>query len=278
MGQVTPHPDVLARQARRWSLEIGDPVEPGQTAQVAPARGREFGDVVLKVARQHAEGRDEAAGLREWDGDGAVRLYRAEDVDAGEDDEATTALLLERCVPGHALSREPGAVQDEVIAGRLRRLWKEPPFAAAFRPLQEMCDQWTDECERKLARLAGAADPGLLRDGIALFRSLPGTASREVLLCTDLHAGNVLSAQREPWLVIDPKPYVGDPAYDVLQHMLNCEDRLFTDPAGLIARLAGLLGLDRDRVTQWLFARCVVEAPDWPDLLGVARRLGSRAA
>ena len=44
-----------------------------------------------------------------------------------------------------------------------------------------------------------------------LFTSLPGTADRRVLLCTDLHAGNVLAAQRRPWLVIDPKPYVGDP-------------------------------------------------------------------
>jgi streptomycin 6-kinase len=32
----------------------------------------------------------------------------------------------------------------------------------------------------------------------------------DVLLATDLHAGNVLRAQRQPWLVIDPKPFVGD--------------------------------------------------------------------
>jgi streptomycin 6-kinase len=40
-----------------------------------------------------------------------------------------------------------------------------------------------------------------------------------VLLCTDLHADNILAALRAPWLVIDPKPYAGDPAYDVRQHM-----------------------------------------------------------
>ena len=42
-----------------------------------------------------------------------------------------------------------------------------------------------------------------------------------MLLHTDLHAGNVLAAEREPWLAIDPKPYVGDPAYDVTQHIFN---------------------------------------------------------
>jgi streptomycin 6-kinase len=91
--------------------------------------------------------------------------------------------------------------------------------------LAEMCAAWAEEFEQEYAA-AGAADridPGLARAGIALFRALPETAGSQVLLCTDLHGGNILAAQRAPWLVIDPKPYVGDPAYDVLQHMLNCE-------------------------------------------------------
>jgi streptomycin 6-kinase len=71
---------------------------------------------------------------------------------------------------------------------------------------------------------------------LLLERCEPGTpladttAERNVMLCTDLDAGNVLAAQREPWLVIDPKPYAGDPTYDVLQHMLNCDRRLAADP------------------------------------------------
>jgi streptomycin 6-kinase len=65
-----------------------------------------------------------------------------------------------------------------------------------------------------------------------------------VLLATDLHGDNILAAQREPWLVIDPKPYVGDPAYDLLQHMLNCEDRLAAEPGGLATRMAALAGVN----------------------------------
>jgi streptomycin 6-kinase len=139
-----------------------------------------------------------------------------------------------------------------------------------------MCDQWADEFEVKLAAGKSTLDPGLAREGIELFRSLPSTADREVLLCTDLHAGNVLAAEREPWLVIDPKPYVGDPTYDALQHMLNCGRRLHADPYGLATRLADLLDLDRDRLALWLFARCVQEPPDWPRLADVAVQLAPR--
>jgi streptomycin 6-kinase len=117
-----------------------------------------------------------------------------------------------------------------------------------------------------------ALDPGIARDGIALFRSLPATAERTALLCTDLHASNVLAAEREAWLVIDPKPYVGDPTYDALQHILNCE-RLHDDPLGLVQRMAGLLDLDAERLLLWLFARCVQDSPTFPGLADVARRI-----
>jgi len=94
-----------------------------------------------------------------------------------------------------------------------------------------------------------------------------------VLLCTDLHGDNILAAQRAPWLAIDPKPYVGDPAYDVLQHMLNCEDRLAAHPAALAARMAGLAGVDAGRVRLWLFARSVQESIGSPLMCQVARKL-----
>jgi streptomycin 6-kinase len=74
-------------------------------------------------------------------------------------------------------------------------------------------------------------------------------------------------------LAIDPKPYVGDPTYDLLQHMLNCPDRLRADPDGLVWRMAGLSGLDPGRTRQWLFARCVIESDSWPGLGEVARKI-----
>jgi streptomycin 6-kinase len=137
-----------------------------------------------------------------------------------------------------------------------------------------MCHQWADRFEQSVAAgRASPLDPGLARAGIALFRELSATPAPRVLLCTDLHAGNVLAAAREPWLVVDPKPHIGDPAYDPLQHMLNCEERLHADPRSLARRMAGLLDLDPDRVLAWLFARCALESAEWPALASVARTL-----
>ena len=111
-----------------------------------------------------------------------------------------------------------------------------------------------------------------------MFRQLSRTGPSDVLLCTDLHAGNVLSGERRPWLLIDPKPYVGDPHYDVSQHLLNCSGSLQADPIGLLTEVADLAGLDTERVRQWLFARCVQESlsegSPWPGLDVVLHRLG----
>lgn len=262
-------PRLVATYADRWSLDLDPPYQPGgRCAWVAPARDRAGRDLVLKVGWHHDEATHEADGLRAWAGSGTVRL------NDHAADESSTILLLERCHPGTCLGDAlPEPDQDHIVAGLLRRLWQAPTGGHPFRPLQVMCDAWAAEFHHRLAGTPGLLDPGLARAGIDLFRMLPATAEQHALLCTDLHAGNILAAQREPWLVIDPKPYVGDPTYDVLQHLLNCEQRLLADPVGLARRMADLLDLDPDRLTQWLFARCVQESIDQPALRDVAARL-----
>jgi streptomycin 6-kinase len=266
-------PGIVAGLAGRWSLSVGEPFQPGgQCSWTAPATNPDGAELVLKVGFRFPGGeeRDEAAGLRIWDGNGTVRLQAAYESESGY------ALLVERCVPGTPLGQVlPEPEQDRVVAALLHRLWAQPHTGYAFRPLAQMCQAWADKFEAEYATsdASGRIDPGLARDGIALFRELPVTADSQMLLCTDLHGDNVLAARREPWLVIDPKPYVGDPAYDVLQHMLNCEDRLAADPAALAARMASLTGVDAARVRQWLFARAVQESIGWPLMRQVARRL-----
>lgn len=217
------------------------------------------------MAWHHPEAAHEADALRVWDGDGAVRLRAADEF------ADTMVLLVERCTLGTSLARRPELEQDVVIAGLLCRLWRAPEPGHRFASLQSMCDARAGEFEERWTPDRSDLDPGLVRYGLALFRALPRTADRAVVLCTDLHADNVLAAQREPWLVIDPKPHVGDPTYDVVQHLLNGEDRLRIDPHGAVRRMADLAGLDRQRLQRWLFARCVQESPRLAHPCEVAR-------
>jgi streptomycin 6-kinase len=261
-------PEIVAALSRKWSLQVGRPFRPGGCASwVAPALDHAGDQVVLKVGWRHPEAEHEADALRVWRGEGTVRLI---DAVVFEDN---SALLLELCEPGTALSNVlPARDQDLVVVELLRRMWIEPPPGHPFRPLSVMCDRWADGFERDYATSdpRRRLDPGLARDGIELFRALPHTADRSVLLYTDLHPENILAAQREPWLAVDPKPYVGDPTYDALQHMLNHPHRLARDPVGFVRRMADLLNLDRSRLRDWLFARSVQESLDAPNLHEVA--------
>ena len=170
----------------------------------------------------------------------------------------------ERCVPGTTLRALPEDDQDLVIAALLRRLWRKPATPGRFRQLSAMTQYWSQET---LAKAQSWPDPdsvkqGLVQEGLELFQELPSTATTEVLLATDLHAGNVLRAEREPWLVIDPKPFLGDPAYDATQHLLNSRARLRSDPLRTIENFSHLLGIDWERVRLWIFARLVAEPGD----------------
>jgi streptomycin 6-kinase len=194
------------------------------------------------------EGAHEIQGLRFWHGDPMVRLLAA--------DEQLGAMVMERCEPGTLLRSLPEPEQDVVIAGLLRRLWRAPVEPHCFRPLSVMTDCWSAET---LSQSEQWPDAGLVREGLSLMSELARPGAADVLLATDLHAGNVLRASREPWLAIDPKPFVGDPAYDATQHLFNCEARVLADPAGTVLRFAELCEVDGERVRLWMFARAAAE-------------------
>ncbi|MBA3507564.1 MAG: hypothetical protein H0T80_17545, partial [Betaproteobacteria bacterium] len=180
-----------------------------------------------------------------------------------EADEDLNAMLLELCVPGTALRQLPESKQDVIIAGLLRRLWRIPSAPHPFRPLSAMTARWTAET---IADKEKWPDAGLVQAGLRLFEELSRSAPDDVLLATDLHAGNVLRAQRAPWLVIDPKPFVGDAAYDATQHLFNCEARVRAAPETTIRRFADLLEIAHERVRLWMFARSAAEPRDiWDD-------------
>jgi streptomycin 6-kinase len=136
-----------------------------------------------------------------------------------------------------------------------------------------MVEAWIDDV---WARRSRWPDDRLIQEGLDTFRALAADPTDQVVLGTDVHAGNVLRAERRPWLVIDPKPFVGDPAYDATQHLLNGDERMRDDAVGTTARFADLLGVDPERARRWMFARTAIEACSDPERwLDVASRLAT---
>jgi streptomycin 6-kinase len=262
-------PVLLRELEARWSLRVLEPFgHGGSCSWVAPATRANGESAVLKLAMPHMEGRDEISGLGFWNGNGIIKLLEA-DLESG-------AMLLERCLPGTTLHSEPETRQDEVVARLLKRIWsltRNPTDLLGFRPLSLMIELW---CGETIAQRHLWPDTGLVDEGLRVFKELGRPALTDVLLATDIHAGNVLRSQREPWLVIDPKPFVGDRAYDPVQHLMNCETRLHRHPIELVRRVADLTEVDAERLRLWMFARAAADPrDDWKDArwMRTARKL-----
>ncbi len=248
-------PGQVAELAREWRLTLEPPFETdGCCAWVAPVRLEDGSDAVLKVSWPHSEARHEGDALRLYDGDGAPRLIRAS--------EDGFSLLMERCLPGALLWSLPPEERDEVGARVLRRLWRHSAGEVPFDRLEEIAASWGND-----ARRSGEYEPVLLEEALSVGRELAASQPSCVLLHGDFHPGNVLAAEREPWMAIDCKPLVGEPAFDLAQWLGNCLDVekdlgwKAPDPAAYIRfrleRMCGLLDLDRTRAAGWLFAKAV---------------------
>jgi streptomycin 6-kinase len=189
-----------------------------------------------------------------------VRLYEA--------DPERLALLLERCEPGTTLAHA-GLPPDKALAvgaGLLTSLWAvRPPPGLALERLEDVMSDWAAEGWERWERHRPPYDPDLVRTGLDLLESLPQSASRRVVLHGDFNPGNVLRAQRQPWLAIDPKPMIGDPGFD-LEPLLSQIDRPYakTDPANALRQrcdtLATATAEPFERVVAWALARTIQSA------------------
>jgi streptomycin 6-kinase len=208
---------------------------------------------VLKVQRPHREDEHEAAALELWAGDGAIRLL--------DHDPDEHALLLERAVPGTPLSAAGQETALDVFAALLPRLWK--PAGAPFGTLAAEAVWWADSLEPTWERFGRPFERRLLDAALEALIELPRTQGEQVLLHQDLHADNVLSAEREPWLAIDPKPLSGEREFGLAPVVRSRElGHSRSDVLRRFDRLVSELGLDRERARGWTIAQTIAWAFD----------------
>jgi streptomycin 6-kinase len=237
-------PRLVAECAARWSLTLGEPFAPAHISLVVPANLPDGTEAVLKVNFPEPESEHEADALAHWRGEGAVLVLA--------DDRERRALLVERCRPGTTLWQ----VADEEAANHaaaavLRRLWRPAPAEHPFRFLEDEAARWAAEFRQF------PVEPRLREEASSYARELGATQGEGVVLHQDFHGGNVLRAERELWLAIDPKPLVGEREFDAASLLRDRRDELSRDPrpARRIRRrldqLSEELGLDRERMRGW---------------------------
>ena len=247
-------PAILAACEQRWGLTIGLPFDLSYN-YVAPAVRSDGTPVVVKACLPNGE-TEQVEALRLFDGHGTVRLL--------EYDQGDEVMLLERLQPGTLLS----TVKDDekatsIAASVMRQMWRPPPQAHAFPAVSD----WGKGLMRLRQHYGGGCGPfppALLEEAERLFAELNASMADPVLLHGDLHHENILAAEREPWLAIDPKGLVGEPAYETGALLRNQLSVVFQDPlpvrvmARRVEQLAGELGLDRARVRGWGLAQAVL--------------------
>lgn len=242
-------PARVERCAEQWGLVLGDPFPGAYVSFTAPVRLRGGGHAVLKVPFPDRESEHEAEALAAWAGDGAVMLLE-HDPDGG-------AFLIERCSPGTPLADVGQDAALEVLAGLLPRLWK-PARSHPFHTLGGEASWWASHLADRW-RGAGRPFPeSLLHAALDALAALAPTQGEQVLLHQDLHGDNVLRAEREPWLVIDPKPLVGEREFGLSPIIRSFEfGHGRRDVVARLDRLSSDLGVDRERARLWCIAQTV---------------------
>lgn len=250
-------PALIAACERRWSIRVLPPFPALSYNYAAPAILADGTPAVLKAGVPDLTLRNEIAALRLYDGDGMCRLYEA--------DPAGCAFLIERHLPGTMLS-ELAAKDDEAAtrigARAMKRLWRPAPPGHSFETLAG----WAEGLDRLRAEFGGGAGPFAPRLVERAERSYAELSAEgaPMLLHGDFHHYNVLAAEREPWLAIDPKGLVGAPCYEVGAFIYNALPESRADMRRVVARrvdvLAEELGFARAQVIGWGLFQAVLSA------------------
>ena len=254
-------PTILVNCATRWDLTLGQPFPNLSYHFVMAARRANVQPVVLKVCAPTGEYAEESAAITHFGGHGMAQLLAT--------DAADEALLLERLVPGTTLSHiADDDAATRIAAGVMRQLWRPITTDFPFPTIQF----WSEGLTRLRARYDGGTGsfPSALVEAAEGIRAdFMTSLAPLVLLHGDLHHDNILMAERMPWLAIDPKGVIGEPAYEVGAFLYNPFDISQRPdlPRILARRLAILseeLAIDRARLRGWGLYTAVLSA--WWDM------------
>lgn len=250
-------PSLVAEFSERWSLEVLPPFDVDSYSYVCPAIRNKAANFVLKAGVPVREFLCQIEALKIFNGDGIVRLLEA--------DPPRGVMLLERIVPGTMLVDLGDDVQITEIAGQLmRRFWTPVPQSHSFLSVAD----WANSLKRLHQRFEDGYGP-FPRELIDLaeeqFENLLSNEDQSSLIHGDVNPYNILKAEREPWLAIDPKGVIGSPYYDVATFLNNLPSgrpifEMKRTLARRIAQLSEILGFDPKLMKKWGQAQAILSS------------------
>lgn len=239
-------PGLIDDLLQRWRCTPDAPMIYGGVGSILPVRRYDGAAAVLKISLAHPGNKYEPHAFAVWAGRGAVLLY--------ERDDAHFAMLLERAEQ-ETLDDLDDVDRATAVLGTLARRLAVP----APPELPRLADQ-ADEWERTLRTDSDALGHPLPKRVVGAALSTVedlGRKQPETMVHGDLHFGNVVRAQREPWLVIDPKGLAGDLASDAVCVLVRGVDSLLAaDDVGAelrrrLAIFADAAEIERERPIRW---------------------------
>jgi streptomycin 6-kinase len=252
-------PAIIEECARRWSLEVDAPFPGLSYNYAAPARRADGTPAVLKVGFPSRELKTEIEALRVYDGRGVVQLYEA--------DFAVGAMLLEHIRPGTQLRTLQDDQQATSIAAEvMRKLWQPAPEVHSFPSVADWAGRGMRLLREQFGGTTGPFPERLVVMAERLFNELLDTMEPSVILHGDLQHYNILAAERQPWLAIDPKGVVGEPAYEVGALLRNPSPHVYEWPdlqqtlERRVDQLSEELGFSKERIKGWGIAQAVLSA------------------
>ncbi|MFJ8628841.1 aminoglycoside phosphotransferase family protein [Kitasatospora sp. NPDC093550] len=249
-------PTIAAAHLDAWDLTLERVLDPGGSLSlIAYVHRDDLSPAVLKAGLVTPETAHEHAALTHWAGRGAVLLLAA--------DPAQGVLLLERLhgeIPLRSLAESKAMLEATSL---LHRLWVELPGEHPFPTVAQQVPATAARVEEHRSHPAATAAQPLITEALDTARGLGESTGESFLLHGDFHHGNVLAADRAPWLAIDPRPLVGERAYDLARLVLDRADTLLGSPGVPAAvrrrlhQLSDALGVDQDRLRGWALFRAV---------------------
>ncbi|WP_328383218.1 APH(6)-I family aminoglycoside O-phosphotransferase [Streptomyces sp. NBC_00400] len=245
-------PALVTEFLDHWELKRDGGLSSGEASLVVPVLRVDGTRAVLKLQRPREETTAALIGLRTWNGNGMVRLL--------DHDPVSSTMLLERLDGSRTLaSVEDDDVAMRILAELLARL-HSVPVPGGLRGLGDIAGDMLKEVPQAVASLTAPTDRQRLHRWASAVDELAGEPG-DRMLHWDLHYDNVLAAEREPWLAIDPEPLVGDPGFDLWPALdTGWEQIAATGDALRVVRrrfdlLTEALELDRGRATGWTLGR-----------------------